>query len=141
MQKGPKTPMPRKQTKQPLSKAEWEIMNVLWEHGDMALGEVVEKLDDNQPWAYTTVKTFLRRMVEKGWITDRKVGGSYLYRAKVTKRKAVGQAVSEFSQRVLDGILTPFVAYYAEDKGLSEQEIAELQQILDRSRKEKGRQS
>jgi predicted transcriptional regulator len=40
--------MPRKQPNRQLSKAEWEIMKVLWEHGDMALGEVVEKLDDDQ---------------------------------------------------------------------------------------------
>lgn len=133
--------MARKQAAQQLSKAEWEIMKVLWEHGDMALGEVVEKLDDDQAWAYTTVKTFLRRMVSKGWVSDRKVGGSYLYKGKVARNRAVGQAVKEFSQRVLNGVLTPFVAYYAEDKGLSDQEIEELQMILDECRRSKGRRT
>ena len=131
--------MSRKQTRQQLSKAEWEIMKVLWEHGDMALGGVVEKLDDDQNWAYTTVKTFLRRMVEKGWVSDRRVGGSYLYKARMPRKKAMGQAMKDFSQRVLNGVLTPFVAYYAEDKGLSDEEIGELQQILDECRRNKGK--
>jgi predicted transcriptional regulator len=80
-------------------------------------------------------------MVEKGWVSDRKVGGSYLYKAKMPRKKAMGQAMKEFSQRVLNGVLTPFVAYYAEDKGLSDVEIKELQRILDDCRRNKGKRT
>jgi BlaI family transcriptional regulator, penicillinase repressor len=118
-----------------LSNAEWQIMKVLWEHGDMALGEVIVKLPRESDWAYTTVKTFIRRMVQKGWVSARKVGGSYLYQAKIARQKAIGQAIKEFSHRVLNGVLTPFVAYYAENNGLTRQEIEELQKILDGCRK------
>lgn len=133
--------MTRAATDPPLSRAEWEIMKVLWEHGDMALGEVVEKLGDNQCWAYNTVKTFVRRMVDKGWVSARKVGNSHLYRARVMKKKAVGQAIRDFSRRVLGGVLTPVVAYYVEDHGLTDQEIDELEQIIREHRKKKGRRS
>ena len=50
----------------------------------------------------------------------------------------MGSAVREFTQRVLDGVMTPFVAYYAEDKGLSDAEIEELEQIIEEHRKKKG---
>ena len=44
--------------------------------------------------------------------------------------KAVRRAVREFSARVLNGAHTPFVAYYAEEKGLSPEEVSELDELI-----------
>jgi BlaI family transcriptional regulator, penicillinase repressor len=125
-------------TERDLSDAEWEIMKVLWRDGAMALGEICAKLPDGEKWAYSTVRTFVSRMVDKGWVSARRVGSSHLYAPVAPKRRAVGTAVREFTQRVLDGVMTPFVAYYAEDKGLSDAEIAELEEIIEEHRKKKG---
>jgi len=117
-----------------LSPSDWAVMAVLWGEGPMAAGEVYERLSGEQDWAYATVKTLLRRLVEKGWLTYRPVGGSFLYRAAVPRDKAVRSAVKDFSDRVLNGLLSPFVAYYAEDRGLSDEEIEELEEIIRRQR-------
>ena len=117
----------------PLSDAEWEVMKALWADGDMALGDICERLKDSD-WAYSTVKTLVRRLVEKGWIAYREVGNSFLYRAAVPRERAVRRAVREFSRRVLDGVLSPFVAYYAEEGELSEEDLARLEGIVRRHR-------
>ena len=130
--------MAQRIARQDLSRAEWEIMKTLWAHGDMALGEIVSKLPPGPNWAYSTVKTFVRRMAAKGWVSSRRVGSSHLYSAAVKKGSAVGSAVRDFTRRVLDGVLTPFVAYYVEDKGLSDDEIAELERIIKDCRQRKG---
>ena len=112
-----------------LSDAQWAAMKVIWERGPVALGDIYDRLTDQQSWAYSTVKTLVRRMAAKGWLDCRRVGSSFLYRAAVPKAKAVRLAVAEFSDRVLDGVPSPFVAYYAERKSLDASSLAHDQRL------------
>ena len=122
-----------------LSASEWEVMKVIWGTGPMATRDIYEQLSQDRDWAYSTVKTLVRRMVAKGWLEYTQVGNSYLYRAAVPRNTAVRSAVKEFANRVLDGVLSPFVAYYAEEKGLSPEDVAELERIIGRHREKGGR--
>ena len=118
-----------------LSDTEWAIMKIVWDGGPMALGEIYERFSDEKKRAYSTVKTLVRRMVNKGWLSYRRVGNSFLYNATVQRQNAVRYAMREFIGRVLDGALTPFVAYYIEEKGLSEEDLVQLEAFVDRHRK------
>ena len=122
-----------------LSDSEWEVMKVIWDGGSMATRDIYAQLAGNRNWAYSTVKTLVRRMVAKGWLDYQRVGNSFLYRAAVPRTKAVRSAVREFSSRVLDGVLSPFVAYYAEQKDLNPEDVAQLQEIIRRHRKKGGK--
>jgi BlaI family penicillinase repressor len=121
-----------------LSESEWEVMKVIWEHGPMALGDIHAKVDPARKWAYSTVKTLIRRMTEKGWLEAKRVGNSFLYRPAMPKRKAIQAAIEDFSDRVLDGLLSPFVAYYAERKSLSKEDLDQLEEIVRQHREKKG---
>ncbi len=121
-----------------LSDSEWEVMKVLWERGPSASRDVYAHLADTQPWAKGTVKTLLRRMVQKGWLSYTRVGNSFLYRAAVPRQKGLRSAIRRFSERVLGGALSPFVAYYAEEKRLTPEDVAELEKLLKRHQKTKG---
>jgi BlaI family penicillinase repressor len=121
-----------------LSVAEWPLMRVLWEHGPMALGDVYARLPADHGWAYDTVKTLVRRLAAKGWIGSQRVGNSFLYSAAVPRSTALRLAVRDFSDRVLDGMLSPFVAYYAESRELSPDDLAQLEKIVDRHRRKGG---
>ena len=117
-----------------LSVSEWEVMKVLWQHGPLAARDVYSRLQADQNWTYATVKTFLRRAVKKGWLAYDQIGNSFLYRPAVPHEKAVFNAIREFSSRVLEGALTPFVAYFAKQDNLKEEDIAQLEEILKRHR-------
>ena len=132
--------MSRKEVSPPrsLSDSEWEVMKVLWGHGPLAARDVHAHLAGAQPWAQGTVKTLLRRMVQKGWLAYTRVGNSFLYRSAVPRRKGLRSAIKQFSERVLGGALSPFVAYYAEEKRLTPEDVAELEKLLKRHQKEKG---
>ena len=75
-----------------LSPSEWEVMKVLWEKGSIAFGEIYAEISPGKDWAYSTVKTLVRRMVEKGWLDYRRVGSSFLYSAAVPREKAMRSA-------------------------------------------------
>jgi len=125
---------------QDLSTAEWAVMKVLWEGGPMATGEIYKRLARQRQWAYSTVRTLVGRLVAKGWLRNRRVGNSFLYRAAVPRSRAVRSAISEFTGRVLDGVLSPFVAYYAEERGLTHEEVAQLEAIIKQHRSKPGEQ-
>lgn len=120
------------------SESEWAVMKVMWDAGPMAVRDIYRRLAEERDWAYPTVKTLVRRLVDKGWLSYQQVGNSFLYRAAVTQKKAVRSAVKDFSERVLNGLLSPFVAYYADEKGLSPQELKELEEIIKKHREQGG---
>ena len=125
---------------QDLSTAEWSVMKVLWEGGPMAAGDIHCRLAGQRQWAYSTVRTLLRRLVAKGWLRHRRVGNSFLYTAAVPRSRAVRSAIKEFTGRVLDGVLSPFVAYYAEEKSLTAEEVSQLEEIIKQHRSKPGEQ-
>ncbi len=57
-----------------LTKAEWALMQCLWQRGRASATELQKLLADQQGWAYSTVKTMLDRMVEKGVLTAEREG-------------------------------------------------------------------
>jgi BlaI family transcriptional regulator, penicillinase repressor len=130
--------MPAEQRKRaPLSDAEWEIMKVLWRDGAMALGDICEHLPLTQEWAYSTVRTFVQRLVQKGWLKATRVGNSHLYSPAVAQQAAQKSAIRHFADRVMDGVLSPFLSYYADDKGLTDEDIEEMERIVREHKKKK----
>ena len=117
--------------KRKLSESEWEIMKVFWDKGSLALRDVVHALEGHDGLAYDTVKTLMRRMVDKEWLNTTRVGSCYLYSPAVERSKAVRQALREFSSRVLDGMLSPVVSYLSEQERLTDDDLKELKLLLE----------
>ncbi len=126
--------MPADKPRAGVPRSEWEIMKVLWAGGPMALGDIHSRLSAHYRWAYSTTKTLVRRLVEKGWVAYERVGNSFLYRAAVPRSEAVRHEIRQFSERVLDGLLSPLVAYHAERGDLSPEDIEKLEEILEQYR-------
>ncbi len=112
-----------------LSKAELEVMKVLWKKHKATIKEVHEELSSDRSWGYTTVMTFLERMYNKGYVDREKVGMAYVYEPKVSEKKTVGKMVNEFVDRVFDGALGPLVNYIAESKELKPKEMEALKKL------------
>jgi BlaI family penicillinase repressor len=122
-----------------LSDAEWEVMKIVWEGGPLPARDVHARVPRDRRWVQATVKTLLRRLVDKGWLTYTRVGNSFLYEPAVSRRKGLRSAIRRFSERVLDGSLAPFVAYYAQEKRLTPEDVAQLEKLVKQysSKKEK----
>ena len=62
-----------------LTEAEWEIIQVVWEHEPCAAPTVQEELEATKKWTYSTVKTLMDRMVTKGLLTTERIRNLILY--------------------------------------------------------------
>lgn len=122
-----------------LSELEWEVMKPLWENGPMAARDIYQAVPDEQGWAYKTLKTMLARLVKKGAINYDQIGNSYLYRAAYTREEMTRATMGSFLERVFDGALQPFLAYFAES--VDEDELKVLRSELARIERQRRQES
>ena len=116
---------------QQLSPTEWDIMHVLWRVKKATVNEMAEYLSDSKTWHPKTIRTMLSRLVKKGVITQVSESGIYTYIPLLAKEACIGEASSQFINRVFDGALAPMVAHFVQQRSLTPDERAELKRILE----------
>ena len=118
-----------------LTEAEWEIMKVVWEKQPCAAGTVQEKLSKTRDWAYSTVKTTMDRMVEKGFLAIEKIRNVQLFNACVSEVEAKRGEFRKMLKRAFDGALTPMMQFLFEHEGLSKEEAKQLRKLVAKAKK------
>ena len=118
-----------------ITEAESEIMKLLWENSPLAANEIITKLTAQMEWSDQTIKTFLNRLHKKQAIQFEKKGRTYLYSPLVSYDEYLNSENKSFLNRVYNGAAGMLCAKFIEEETLSDQDIDELQQLLERKRK------
>jgi BlaI family penicillinase repressor len=127
---------------EPLSLAQREIMEIVWEKGEVAASEVRELLADGRGLARETVRTMLERMEDKGWLKHRVVGRTFFYSAGVPRDATAGQKVIELIDTVCGGSPERLMTALLDYRGLSAEEAARIEELIKQARDSKsGRRS
>jgi predicted transcriptional regulator len=125
-----------------LTPAQGEIMEIIWERGEVSASEVRRVLAQTRAVARNTVRTLLERMEEKGWITHREEGRTFLYSAAQPRQVTIGQKVQEVIETVCGGSAEALVTALLDYRGLSPGELERIRKMLAEAKattKEKGR--
>jgi BlaI family penicillinase repressor len=133
--------MPSKPPPQ-ISDAEWEVMKVIWDAsvhpaGSLTAGEVVGRLEaGGTRWKPRTIKTLLARLVQKGAVRAEPgadaAGRTFRYRAAVSRDACARSESRWFLSRVFDGAVAPALLHFLQSAKLSQEEIRQLKDLLDR---------
>ncbi len=115
-----------------LAKSELEIVRIVWKLGSATVREVLEQLPQNRNLDFKTVQTYLRRLESKGYLKTKKEGRSKVYLAKVRADRVVREVVDDFMERLFDGEAIPLLQHLINDRGLSDDEIRKLREMLNR---------
>src|SRR5688572_3375874 len=118
---------------EPLTPAEWKVMKIVWPLKACAARDVYEVAGREHGWAASTVKTILRRLVEKGYLTYTQVGNSYLYRPARPALKSLFSAADSLLENTLEGTVGPLLAYMVKKSKLSPEELNQLRALLEQS--------
>jgi BlaI family penicillinase repressor len=121
-----------------LTDAEWKVMNAVWEHAPATARTVCDALAGSTGWAYTTVKTFMERLVEKGALVGRRQGASDVYSPVLPRTQARRNALRALLARAFGGGVAPLVHHLLGEERLSEGERGELRRLLEETER-KGR--
>lgn len=113
----------------PLTKAEEQVMQYLWEIDKGFLKDIVEKFSNPRP-AYTTVSTVVRVLVKKGFIGFRRYGKVNEYYPTVSKEEYFKRQVKPILSSYLSGSPSSFASYFTDSK-LSLSELEEVKRLID----------
>lgn len=117
-------------TKTP-TKAELELLQVLWKIGEGTVRDVLDALPDERRPAYTTVLTILRILTDKGFLERHRVSRADVYRPKDTRKHVERGIVRDLLERVFGGSSRRLLVHLVDDGALSLEEIRQLEDVLD----------
>ena len=112
-------------TKQ-LTKAEEQIMQVLWDLKETSVKEVIEKLPEPKP-AYNTVSTIIRILETKGFVGHKEKGRGYLYHPLIEKTTYSNQSLHKIMDGYFNGSFKSMVSFFVKENKM---DISELESIL-----------
>jgi BlaI family penicillinase repressor len=118
-----------------LTEAEWDIIEVVWEHEPCAAPTVQEELAARKKWTYSTVKTLMDRMVAKGLLTTERIRNLMLYRSAISQRDARRGELMRTVKRAFGGAFTPMMQFMLDDNTLSRQELEDLEEMIREKRR------
>ena len=114
---------------QELTRAELEIMQVLWRIGAGVVRDILEELEAPKP-AYNTVSTIVRILEKKGFVGHKAYGKTHEYYPLVTKddyaRRYMDQVLSSF----FGGSVSRLVSFFSEHKAISVEETDAILTML-----------
>ncbi len=129
----------KKNKLQALSEKQREIMEVVWEFGEISVFEVRDELSKQREVARNTVRTMMERLEEKGWLTHRVIGRTYFYSALVPREANLGQRIVDIVDGSCGGNPENLMMALLDYRGLNTAEIERIQKMLANAKKQKSK--
>jgi predicted transcriptional regulator len=114
-----------------LSKAEWKVMKIVWEMQKAMAREIYTVAGEKFAWTPATVKTLLKRLVDKGYVSTTPVGNGFVYRPAQSASAALRSAADSLFTNAVAGATGPLLAHLVEQTPLSEDDLDSLQKLID----------
>ncbi len=130
--------MPNKQTTPNPTQGELAILRVLWEQGPSTVRAVWEKLNGQSRTGYTTALKLMQIMAQKGLVSRDESQRTHVYRAAIAKAKTERRLVRDVLDRVFGGSAERLVMRALEEKDITPDELARIQELLDRKGREQS---
>lgn len=115
----------------PLTDAQREIMEIVWERGEATVSEVRHALAERRRLARNTVQTMIVRLEEKGWLKHREEGRTFVYSANQPRSVSLGAKVAQMVDRLFAGSPEEMVTALIEYRGLSPDESERIRDMID----------
>jgi predicted transcriptional regulator len=113
-----------------LGELEGAVMRLVWQHGEVTAERVREELDGlDRPLKDSTVRTVLRRLEEKGYVTHSVENRTFRYRPAESRQLVAGRAVKGIIDRFCDGSVEALLVGMVDSEVLDR---AELQRLAER---------
>lgn len=118
-----------------ITDGELKVLEVLWEKSPSTAGEIVSILKERTNWNRNTTYTFLNRLVDKKVVQREEPG--FVCTPLFTKDEILISETRSFLDRIYQGSFNRMVMGFIENKGLTNEELAELKKLVEKSSKTK----
>ena len=117
-----------------LTKAEEQIMQVLWKLDQAFLREIVDEMPVPKPHQ-NTVATLLKILVEKEFVAVEVLGRQHRYSPLITKEDYSGKSIKQLAKNYFEGSFSNVVSYLVKENNIS---VDELEQLLKQIKKQQN---
>lgn len=115
-----------------LTKAEEEVMQVLWQLEKCNVAAIIDELPEPKP-AYNTVSTIVRILESKGFVNHEQEGKGYLYFPLLKKSDYSNQSINKLVDGYFQGSFKSMVSFFMKKNDMN---LSELEAILKEIKKE-----
>ena len=122
-------------TYKPLTKAEEQVMQVLWRLGKGFLKDIIDETPDPKPHS-NTIATLLKILVEKGYVQYEVQGRNNYYQPRISKTEYGKKSVNQLVKGYFEGSPAKLVSQFVNDNKLSLEELEALLHQIRSSRKD-----
>lgn len=114
------------------TKAELDILRVLWSEGPLSVRQVRNLLDRSKPTGYTSVLKTMQIMTEKGLVERDDTVRPQIYKARYSQDRTQKQILTDLIQRVYGGSVRALVLHAIGTRNPSPADLEAMQKLLDR---------
>lgn len=118
------------------TRAELEILHVLWAHGPSTVRFVNDKLNEHREVNYTSTLKTMQIMADKGIVNRDESVMKHIYSAAEGEQKTKDHLVDKFVESVYQGSTSKLIMQVLGNKKTSKEDLASIREILDRLEKE-----
>ena len=112
--------------RRPLTDLQQAILDHLWRQGSGTSEQIRDALASTWPLKDSTIRTLLRRLEARGFLTHRIDGKIFVYQAAVPSRSVAARAVQHIIDKFCSGSVEQFLVGMVDEKVLSVDEIQRL---------------
>jgi predicted transcriptional regulator len=120
-----------KSTGRELTKAEEQIMHILWERGKGLVHDILKEFPDPKP-AYNTVSTIIRILEQKGFVGHKAYGRTYEYFPLITKKEYTKTYIRSFVSNYFGNSYKSLASFFTSEENLSIEELEEIRQLMEK---------
>lgn len=113
-----------------LTKAEEQIMQILWDLKEGIVKQVVDEFDEPKP-AYTTVATVLKVLEKKGFVDHKTIGNTHLFYPAISKKDYTKFQFSTLLKDYFNGSFPKMATFFARENNISIQELEEMLKVTE----------
>ena len=120
-----------KEKKKQLTKAETQVMNILWSLPEQQgfIQDIIDRYPEPKP-AYTTILTFMKILTDKGFVKPERVGKANRFSPLVSKDDYTYSFISDVKDTFFDGSFTSLVSFFAKKEQYTDEQLAELKELM-----------
>jgi len=113
-----------------LTKAEEQIMHILWKLQKAFVKDIIDHMPDPKP-AYNTVSTIVRILEKKGFVSHEPLGNSHQYFPVVEKSEYTQNYLRHFVKNYFSNSYKQMVSFFTKEEKLSISEMEEMRRMID----------
>lgn len=119
-----------------LTKAEEQVMQILWDRENAFVKEILEEMSEPKP-AYNTVSTIVRILESKGFVDHDAFGKSHRYRPIVGKDQYRKFSMNQMMKGYFSGSASNLVSFFIKEKNLDMKDLDDILKIIETQKEEK----